>query len=190
MKKEIFLTKSFIESQLQFTFQILENLDFSIEGEKRDFWKFSKDFLELSIKKNNFQNEVLSEEALKIKNRKEEKQKEEKQFLKEWEEILKCYPKRGGSTNKALGFKAYIARRKEKVSFEFLLQKTKEYAEYTKKSKQENTTFVLMLSTFFGVGKRYDNEWVFNEYRNINNHSQSISNIKDVSKVSLVKETL
>lgn len=81
------------------------------------------------------------------------------QYPENFEQAWQLFPKRAGSNPKPRAFKAWKARIKTGESPTSMIEGTKRYADFCRKTGKEHTEYVMQAATFFGPDKRYMETW-------------------------------
>ena len=74
-------------------------------------------------------------------------------------EIWQQYPKRLGNNPKAPAYRAYNARRAEKIPVEVLAAGVQRYKAFCDATHKTGTEFVMQASTFFGPRYEFEEDW-------------------------------
>lgn len=80
-------------------------------------------------------------------------------ILDAFEQAWRAYPKRSGGNSKPAAEKAFRARVESGVPAQYLIGATLDYAMFCDATGKWGTEFVMMASTFYGPGLRYDADW-------------------------------
>jgi predicted phage replisome organizer len=107
-----------------------------------------------------------------------EKDIKEKIYKKEmFDNCWSFYPKRQGSNSKENAYKQWKARLKQKHGEEEMLSGVKRYQIYCNKTGKTGSEYVMMASTFLGVGEHFTNEWSIN-----NEQQRQQTNVKKTAR--------
>ena len=76
-----------------------------------------------------------------------------------FEEAKAAYPRRDGGQNWRQARRAWMARRREGIAADALLQATLAYARHIRRNGKEGTPFVKMAATFYGPDRHFLTDW-------------------------------
>lgn len=80
----------------------------------------------------------------------------------EFEAVWQEYPRRPGSPDKLGAHKAWLARRREGVTAEIMLDGTRRYAAFVVANGKSGTEFIKLAKTFFGPSRHFEDDWYVN----------------------------
>ena len=81
----------------------------------------------------------------------------------EFEAVWRIYPKREGSNPKKRAHKAWLARIREGIDHQVLMDAVANYRVFCDQKGSTGSSFVMQAATFFGPDERWKDEYVVDE---------------------------